>query len=143
MRLRVGRLAERLLLLGGPAVGVLVTTSGVGPGPIGRTTSAACASGLPGTGARCDSDRVVAGLSPYVGPALLGLALGLATAVAVVLVLRLVGRALGTRATAGAAIPAQPAWLVARPGTPAAGPAASADGSRSRSRGGVGTVRRR
>ena len=97
MRFRVGRLAERLLLLGGPAVGALVATGDVGPGRVGRTTSAACASGLPGTGARCDSDRVVAGLSPYVGPALLGLAVGLAVAVAVVLVLRAVGRVVATR----------------------------------------------
>lgn len=98
----------------------LVGAGTASPRTVGPATDAACAGRLPGSGARCDTDRFVATAGPFLTPTAVGVVLGVLVVGAVLLVLRALARTVrrpGTTPVVGAD---GPAWRV----TPSTGPAA-------------------
>jgi hypothetical protein len=88
VRIALGTVATRLTILAGIVLGAFAATRHVTGHPIDAITSVACVAHLPGSAARCESDRFIAGTGPLVGPALVGAVVGLVAAVLVVALLR-------------------------------------------------------
>jgi hypothetical protein len=88
VRVTLASATRRASLFVAPVVGARLATRDVVAGTTDSTTVAACATRLPGTGARCDSDRFVEGVGPYVLPAVVGGVLALLATFAVLVCLR-------------------------------------------------------
>jgi hypothetical protein len=124
VRMTPASILGRMTLVAAPVLGARHAVADVAPARHDPATAAACASGLPGTGARCRSDHLVDVVGPHVVPALVGGVLALAITVVALLLLRAGVSAVARRWSAPPERAAAPAWLVA---APPPGPATSAD----------------
>lgn len=92
MTITLGAIAARLTLLAGLVLGAFAATRHVTGRPIDAFTSAACVAHLPGTAARCQSDRFLAQTGPFIGPAIVGAVAGLVLAIVVMAIVSAVLR---------------------------------------------------
>jgi hypothetical protein len=113
MRTTSGAIATRLAVGGGVVAGALAGTRHVTGRPLDALTSAACVAHLPGTAARCETDRFVAHTGPFIGPAVVGGLAGLVLALVVVALVGVAFRALDATRRHATVPAGGPAWTLA------------------------------
>ncbi|WP_026911846.1 hypothetical protein [Patulibacter minatonensis] len=112
MRTTSGAIATRLAVVGGAVAGAIAGTRHVTGRPLDALTSAACVAHLPGTAARCDTDRFLAEKGPFIGPAVVGGLAGLVLAIVLVVLVSGALRALTSTRRTTAVPAAAPAWVL-------------------------------
>lgn len=114
MRTTLADLGSRLALVAGAVGGGLIASETTGSRTVDAATAAACQARVPGSAARCDTDRLVATAGPYLGPVFAGVVLGVIAVALLLLVLRTLVRTASGGPAAPVVSAAGPAWRIAR-----------------------------